>query len=119
MSENLREHIRISLNCRVFIELAATMGEQDGDGAAEIARCKTLDVSFGGLKVALGRELNTGALLQIGVELPGVEDAFYLIGAVKWCLPNGDPETGWAAGFELLNSDGSDIDKWRELLEHV
>jgi len=113
MSENHREHIRVHLNCRVFIELAAAVGGEPAD----IAQCKTLDVSFGGLKVSLGRELTAGALLQIGVELPGLEDTLYLTGEVKWCRPNNDPETGWAAGFELLNS--GDIDKWRDLLEHV
>lgn len=121
MAENLREHIRINLNCTVFVELAAAGAPGAGEGGAEIALCKTLDVSYGGLKVSLARELAEGSLLQIGVELPGLEDTLYLTGEVKWCRPSGDRDarTAWAVGFELLNSDDTDIDKWRDLLEHV
>lgn len=117
MSDDYRQHIRRYIKSRVYIDLAGPpiAGEDPG----EIALCKTLDISAGGLKVSLDRELTVGALLHIGVELPAVDEALHLVSEVKWCGANDDPETGWTAGFKLLNSDESDIKKWHDLLPHI
>lgn len=117
MSEDHRKYIRLYLNCMVFIELEAS--PKPGEDPGEIVMCKTLDVSYGGLKVSLSRELQQGAILPIGVELPAVDQTLQLVGEVKWCRPNGDAETGWAAGLELFNSEDTDISAWRDLLQHV
>jgi hypothetical protein len=39
-----------------------------------IARCKTLDISRDGLRVTLEQQLQIGAILQLGVELPAPTD---------------------------------------------
>ena len=69
MSEEHREHTRIRMDSRVFIELESP--EVDGAGRGQIARCNTLDVSSGGLQVSVERALAVGAILQIGAELYG------------------------------------------------
>lgn len=112
-----RKYIRLYLNCMVYIELENT--PVAGEDPGEIAMCKTLDVSYGGIKVSLSRELTVGAILPLGVELPAVDQTLDLIGEVKWCRPSGDSETAWTAGFQFLNSDVTDIGQWRELLQHV
>jgi len=117
MSQDHREHIRLYLNCSVFIDLAGP--PVPGEDPGEIALCKTLDISYGGLKVSLGRELPAGALLQIGVEFPAEEEMLHLVGEVKWCRKNDDAETGWSAGLEILNANGSDVHRWRDLMQHV
>ena len=115
--DNGRKSIRIQLQSRVFIELASP--DVAGDQAGEIARCDILDVSRDGLQVALGQALPVGAILQIGAELPGSEEAFYLAGEVMWCRPREEALEEWCAGFLLLNARDSDISRWRELLQHV
>lgn len=117
MSENHREHIRLNLDCTVFVEVNAGPALDGNPG--EVALCKSLDVSYGGLKVSLARELKVGSILPVAVELPAVATTFHLVGEVKWCRPDSDQASGWAAGIQLLNSDDSDIDGWRDLLLHV
>ena len=117
MTDNNRQPVRIRMDSHVFIELESP--EVDGEGQGEIARCKTTDISRGGLQVGLDRELAVGAILQIGVELPGAEDAFYMAGEVKWCRPDAGAEGSWIAGFQLLNASDSDIERWRSLLTLV
>ena len=117
MSEDKRRHLRLPVTSTVFIELLAE--DVAGGESAKVAICKTLDVSRGGLRVGLEQELVVGAILQIGVELPDSGEPLYLAGEVRWCLPNTPPETGWTAGFALLNAGDSDIDDWTAVLTRM
>jgi len=78
--------------------------------------CKTVNVSRGGLQVILAEEVTVGAILQIGVDLPGADGTLYLAGEVRWCLPSNDEQSPWMAGFQILNADDSDISRWVELI---
>ncbi len=114
MAEEQRRHLRLPVESTVFIELVSPGVGRATSGS--VAVCKTLDVSRGGLRVSLEYELVVGAILQIGVELPQRQETLYLAGEVRWCLANQAPETGWSAGFALLNAGDSDIDSWISLL---
>jgi hypothetical protein len=114
MPEDQRRHLRLPVESTVFIELVSPgIG---GVNSGKVAICKTLDVSRGGLCVSLEHELVVGAILQVGIELPDAQDTLYLAGEVRWCLENHAPESGWSAGFALLNAGHSDIDSWVALL---
>lgn len=117
MPENNREHIRLNLNCRVFVEPGAT-GAADL-GGRDVALCETLDISYGGIKVSLELELTRGAIMPIGVEIPWLDQTLHLVGEVKWCRPADSRMLAWHAGFELLNAQDTDIAQWRELMTHV
>ena len=121
MSETTRKHLRLPLESRVFIELvAANAGDS---GGAEIAVCKTLDVSLNGMRVALEYEVTVDAILHIGVDVPRENsdaiDTFYLAAQVRWCRPNDEPDYPWSAGFTLLNASNSDIGQWVALLSEL
>ena len=105
------------MDCRVFIELVAA--PPGGEGKSNIASCDISDISYDGLKIGVENELTVGSILSLCVEIPAVEDPFYLVGEVKWCRPQHTAEGGWLAGFQMLNSSDSDIDAWRDLLAHV
>ena len=114
MSQDKREHLRLPVASTIFIELVASgIGEHD-DG--HVAACKTLDVSRGGLQVSLEQPLRVGAILQIGVELPSLNETLYLAGEVRWCRPDASGNDYWSAGFELQNAADSDIERWVDLL---
>ena len=117
MNDDSRKSLRIHLHSRVFIEL--TSADVVANLPAEIIQCKILDVSKEGLRVAIEREVPVGAILHIGAELPGAEETFHLAAEVKWCRQRPEPDTGWSAGFQLLNASDSDISDWQRLLEHV
>ena len=114
MADDQRRHRRLPIDSRVFIELVAPgLG---GSQSGQVTTCRALDVSEGGLRVSLDRELPEGAILQIGVELPQYSDTLYLAGEVRWCCRDQEAEQRWTAGFALLNADQSDIDRWVALV---
>jgi hypothetical protein len=114
MSQEKRKHPRLPVESTIFIELVSPRA--GSSEAGEIAMCKTLELSRDGLRVGLARELTVGAILQIGVQLPGSDDTLYLAGEVLWCRANEGPQQSWSAGFKLMNAGDSDIDRWIALL---
>ena len=116
MAKTDREHTRLNLDSKVFIESAAA--DPVAGTEAVLLKCKVLDVSYGGLKVEIDEQLIEGAILSVGVFLPAVDEPFYLAAEVRWCRPAED--TGrWTAGFKVLASTGSDSVSWGEFLDHV
>ena len=114
MPEQRRKYLRLPVESTAFIESLSPRAGQSDSG--QLLRCKTLNVSRGGLQVALSEELTVGTILQIGVELPGEEDTLYLAGEVRWCLPSENKQHPWLAGFRVLNADNSDVDRWVDLV---
>jgi PilZ domain len=115
MEDNDRNHIRINMHTRVFVEAIAATDSADG----LLLQCKVVDVSYGGFRAIIESELTVGAILSVCAELPAVKEPFYMAAEVKWCRPNAGGESGWLAGFELLKSRDTDIESWRNLLEHI
>lgn len=110
-----RKHLRLPVESRTFIELVAPHVGETGSG--KLVACSTLDISRGGLQVTLPEEVTVGAILQIGIELPGEEHPLYLAGEVRWCQRNSaDPERPYSAGFKVLNANRSDVERWVALL---
>jgi hypothetical protein len=116
MQEDSRQHLRFPVENTVFIELVAP--EFGSNESGVIARCKSVEISRDGLRVTLEQELSVGAILQIGLELPGDAGTLYLVGEVTWSepIPGTDAEPAWTAGFTLFNADESDIDNWVSLI---
>ena len=117
MEELDREHNRLPLESRVYIELEAPAAGSGRDST--IVVCSTLDVSARGLQVALEEELTEGAFLQIGVDFPGKdsEETLYLVGQVCWCRPAEEGDLPWLAGFALLPAGESDLEQWEALIQ--
>ena len=110
-----RRFFRLPIESRVFIELESPAPGSLGPG--RVARCETLDVSQSGLRVRIGESVTVGAILQIGVELPGKDEPFYLVGQVRWRMRDKDVPGAWIAGYEILNALGSDVDQWNAALQ--
>ena len=113
--EHHRQHLRLPTESRVFIELESPPPGSIGPG--KVARCETLEVSRGGLRVRLGESVTVGAILQIGVELPGEDEPFYLVAQARWRKRDEEHPGHWIAGFEILHSMGSDIEQWEAALQ--
>jgi hypothetical protein len=110
-----RRYLRLPVESRVFIEIESPPPGSLGPG--KVARCDTLEVSRAGLRARLQEAISVGAILQIGVELPGEDEPFYLVGQARWRMRDKDVPGAWIVGFEILNSHGSDIEKWEAALE--
>ena len=116
MDELEREHNRLPLESRVYIELEAPAAGSGRDST--IVVCQTLDVSARGLQLALAEELTEGAFLQIGVDVARDSDeaTLYLVGQVCWCRPSESGDMPWLAGFALLPAGESDLEQWEALI---
>ena len=114
MAEQRRKHLRLPVESSAFIELMSPRASNPEHGGR--VTCKSLNVSRGGLQVSLGEQLTVGAILQIGIDLQGSADTLYLAGEVRWCLANKDEHHPWIAGFQILNANDSDIDRWVEYI---
>ncbi len=117
MSEN-RKHLRLPVASTTFIELESPALKENSRGT--VVKCKTLNVSRGGLLVILDREVPVGAILQLGVDLANDEQTLYLAAEVRWCTraeDSGIRRDGWYAGFQVLNSEGSDVKRWVNLIK--
>jgi hypothetical protein len=110
-----RRFMRLPVESRVFIELESPPPGSLGPG--KVARCETLEVSKAGLRARLAEAVTVGAILQIGVELPGKDEPFYLVGQVRWRMRDKQVPGAWLAGFEILNAQGSDIEHWEAALQ--
>jgi hypothetical protein len=115
MADNDRNHIRIKLDTRIFVEAIAATDSSEG----LLLQCRVVDVSYGGFQVNIESELTVGAILAVCAELPAVEEPLYMAAEVKWCRPNGDGKSDWLVGFKVLKSSGTDVEAWRELLKHI
>ncbi|MEM1141128.1 MAG: PilZ domain-containing protein [Pseudomonadota bacterium] len=112
---NRRRNLRLPIETRVFIELESPPPGSLSPG--KVARCETLEVSRSGLRVRLDEGVSVGAILQIGVELPGKDEPFYLVGQVRWRMQDKEQAGAWIAGFEILNALGSDVEQWEAALQ--
>jgi hypothetical protein len=106
-----RQYPRRALEATVFIEVMAT------EGSSEVVRCRSADMSAGGLQVEVDREILLGSILQIGAALPGSGDPLFLAAETRWCRPNGNG--AYLVGFALLNASDSHIDSWVALSEQM
>lgn len=114
MPEQRRKHLRLDIESTTFIELLSPrLGEAE---SGRMIKCQSLNVSRGGMQVILAEEIAVGDILQIGVDLPGAEDTLYLAAEVRWCLPSKNEQNPWIAGLQILDADGSDIERWVALI---
>jgi len=116
-TQDHRRHLRLPLESRVFVEIESPPPGSLGPG--KVARCETLEVSRAGLRARILEAVSVGAILQIGVELPGQDEPFYLVGQVRWRMRDRDMPDAWLVGFEILNAHGSDIEHWEAALEVI
>lgn len=113
--KNQRRFFRLPVETRVFVEIESPAPGSLGPG--KVARCETLEVSQGGLRLRVNESVTVGAILQIGVELSGKDEPFYLVGQVRWRMQDKTAVGNWIAGFEILNAMGSDVEQWETALQ--
>lgn len=107
---NRRTELRLTGRVAVFVETRAA--SPDGSSPAEVLACSGIDLSAGGLQLRLDRQLPVGSILRLGADLRE-HGTFYVVGEVRWSRAEG---AGWATGFALFDSDGTDIVAWKELI---
>lgn len=87
-----------------------------GGGTPSFAKAVGADISLGGLRLMLKRVLNTGAELDLKIELSGTGKTLSAQGQVSWQrkLKDGAYETG----VKFTNLTGEDIAAFTEFVFH-
>jgi Tfp pilus assembly protein PilZ len=112
-----RQHRRLDERSTIFIEVLA--GREHSSQQESILICNSIEISAGGLRVCVDEKFESGAILQLGIELPELEEPLYVVGEVRWCKPAPQPDIGYYVGFKLLESDGTDYEIWNKLLQEM
>jgi len=112
-----REQPRLDERGTIFIETLAA--SENSPQRESILICSSLEISANGVRVCVDDKLESGAILRLGIELPELDQPLYVVGEVRWCKPAQKPQYGYCAGFRLLESDGTDFEIWRKLLEDM
>ena len=112
-----REQPRLDEYSTIFIETIAASDTHSQQEAIVI--CNSQELSASGVRVWVDNELESGAILQLGIELPELEQPLYVVGEVRWCKPAPEPKKGYYAGFKLLESDGTDYEIWTQLIAEM
>lgn len=103
-----REEARLNLGAEIFIEVEAQ--EPGTNKPATIIMCDAVDMSANGLQVLVDKELSTGAIHTLIVEVDESGDSFRLSAEVRWVKPHRD---GHLIGLSLYDSDGTEIIDWK------
>lgn len=106
-----RREERVELEATILIEIIAARSSQPGD----VIMCHSLDLSRSGLQVVLDEDMDIGSIFRLCVDLPDAEP-IYLVAEVKWRRPDAETDA-WRIGFALFESDGTDIDRWKDTVE--
>ena len=112
-----RRHPRLDERSTIFIEVLAS--SEQGKEQESILICNSIEISAGGLRVCVDEKFESGAILQLGIELPELEEPLYVVGEVRWCKPASQPNQGYYVGFKLLDSKDTDYEIWNELLKEL
>jgi len=108
--QNNRIETRLDLEETIFIEIIAS----DSTSAGSVIMCNSLDLSANGLQVIVDEEISVGTILRLCIDLKDA-DPIFLVGEVMWQRP--DAETGgYRIGFSLFEAEGTDFDRWKELI---
>ena len=112
-----REQARVDEHSTVFIETLAA--SEQSPQQESILICNSVEISPDGVRVCVDDELEVGAILQLGIELPELEQPLYVVGEVRWCKPSRKKDRGYYVGFKLLESDGTDYEIWYQLVQEM
>jgi hypothetical protein len=109
-SERRREE-RADVHAAVFLEVDTP--EPGSDERPTVILCRLLDVSPAGMRIRIDRALPEGAILRLCADFGQERLPLSVVGEVRWQREEPD---FFEAGFQLFDSDYTDIEAWRELV---
>lgn len=114
LEQDNRKEFRLTGEFTVFLETLSAPPEHEFQ--SHVVICNTMDISSNGIGLMLDEPLALGLILQMYIEMSDTKERFFLVAEVKWCQPSTEDEECFNTGFELYNSDGTDIVEWKKLV---
>jgi c-di-GMP-binding flagellar brake protein YcgR len=113
---NRRKQPRVSVARALYIEVVQRGIRSEADNT--ILRCETLDVSAGGLRLAVPIPIAQGTRLNIAVPMEDWKENLELVGEAKWSGA-ADNREGYWVGLEFTGSSREDMEKWFEVVTEL
>jgi len=108
-----RQHARQPRDERVIVQVVSSTRDTLPPGT--VVRCSTKDVSTGGIRIQLERQLPEGFLVELWIEISNHAGKFFLAGEVKWCQELDDGKR-YLIGIELKEEGTGDFKLWQEVV---
>lgn len=109
-STDQRAEYRLTGRARVELEQEAAL--PDGAGSSGWLRCRSSDVSAGGMRIWSEKAVPEGALLPARVALDDAERVYELMVEVIWCRRQDDG--GFRSGLRIIESDETACLEWMD-----
>ena len=111
-----RRHQRFTVGGAIYIEVVERGSRREADNT--VIRCETLDVSVGGLRIAVPVSIPQGAILNIAVPTDQWKDNLELVGKAMW-VKEAANEQGYWVGLELQDACREDMAKWFKVVQEL
>ena len=111
-----REHPRFSVGKAIYIEVVKRGNRSEAN--SNIVRCETLDVSAGGLRVAVPIPIAQGSVLNIAVPMDDWKENLELVGEAMWVKQADDKKCYWV-GLALKDSSREDMERWCRVVHEL
>lgn len=109
-----RKHPRYSVERAIYIEVVGRGVRSEAHNT--IIRCETLDVSAGGLRIAVPQPIAQGSTLNIAVPSDDWDESLELVGEAMW-IKEADDNKGFWLGLALKDSSREDMKKWFKVVQ--
>ena len=106
MDDSRRKHLRLNTQVSIFIDYYEK--SSCDQLRPHLLVTESIDISSGGLKFHVQKPLKNDAIYHIGLQVE--ENIFQLVVQTQWLAAVGD---GYMVGMKLLDSDGTDIIRWK------
>jgi hypothetical protein len=110
-ADDRRSESRLDDRATIFVERLAA--EYDQSRPASIVICRSVDISANGLQVRMDQPVPVGAILRLCAQFADNRKSLYLVGEVKWLR---EERGSWCIGFNLFESEQTDILAWKQLI---
>lgn len=111
MNNDKRDHQRHEKEEIIYIEVLASNRQSNDDN--QLLECSTKDISREGLQIQAKYPFIVNSLLELLISFDTGGYKFLLTGEVKWVEELAENEK--LAGFQLIDSEHSDITVWRNM----
>jgi len=112
--EKRRGQCRYIRHDKLFVQLLVS--SEKVDAAKVTLLCQSCDASINGLKIEVGREIETNAPVDLWLSFEVLDKKFYLRGRACWCVVSEDNAELYQVGIELEDAHATDYADWIALL---
>lgn len=109
----IRGEPRIELRETVLVEVISSTENAPGS----VIVCHSMDFSASGLQVVVEDDMPPGSIFRLCIDLTG-QPPIFLVAEVMWRRHN-KGGSGYRLGFALFDAEGTDIERWRDLMSRL